>query len=113
MRSFLPVNGNPARRRSLYAVLFATAGVVGLHSAWAAPPGEVEQDGPWAFTERFNASKQRFEQMAVTPAAEDSDIWLLLACTQTRFTASLMNNAQFPYDVGAKLALVLRTDGFP
>jgi hypothetical protein len=51
--------------------------------------------------------------MAVTPAAEDSEIWLLLACTQSRFTASLMNNSQFSYDAGAKLILVLRTDGFP
>jgi hypothetical protein len=99
--------------RPRHLVFIAAALLAGLHAALAAPVGEVERDGPWAFTERFNESKQRLEQMAVTPAVEDSNIWLLLACTQSRFTASLMNNAQFPYDVGARLALGLRTNGFP
>jgi len=70
----------------------------------------VERAGPWAFTERLNESTRGLEQMAVTPAAEDSDIWLLLACNQSRFTASLMHNVRFPYAVGAKPALTLRTD---
>jgi hypothetical protein len=73
----------------------------------------VERAGPWAFTERLNESTRGLEQMAVTPAAEDSDIWLLLACSQSRFTASLMHNAQFPYAVGTKSALSLRTDVIP
>jgi hypothetical protein len=81
------------------------------------PPGaraaDVERSGPWAFTERLNESTHQLEQMAVTPAAEDADIWLLLACNQSRFTASLMHNAQFPYVVGTKSALSLRTDVTP
>jgi hypothetical protein len=113
MLSVPAMNDNLASARWLCAVLVAAAVVAGLQSAFAAPVGEVERDGPWAFTERFNESKHRLEQMAVTPAAEDSKIWLLLACTQSRFTASLMNNSLFPYDAGAKLTLVLRTDGFP
>jgi hypothetical protein len=111
MLSISSVSDNSASR--LYSALVVGAVIAGLHSAVAAPLGEVERDGPWAFTERFNESKQRLEQMAVTPAAEDSEIWLLLACTQSRFTASLMNNSQFPYDAGAKLTLVLRANGFP
>jgi hypothetical protein len=51
--------------------------------------------------------------MAVTPAAEDTDIWLLLACNQSRFTASLMHNLRFPFDVGTKPALTLHTDDIP
>jgi len=51
--------------------------------------------------------------MAVTPAAENSNIWLLFACSQSRFTASLMNNVRFPYVAGATAQLILRAKDFP
>lgn len=93
--------------------LIAATVVSSLQFVFVAQAAEVERDGPWAFTERINESTHEFEQLAVTPAAEDSDIWLLLACTQSRFTVSLMHNAQFPYAVGARLSLLLRTDDSP
>jgi len=93
-----------------YCVAILTAS---LSSVLAAPAEEVERDGPWAFTERMNEQSHLLQQIAVTPAAEDSDIWLLLACTQSRFSASLMHNGQFPYAVGARLSLILRSGDFP
>jgi len=99
------------QRRRFFLV--AATVISSLRFGCIAQAAEVERDGPWAFTERINKSTHELEQLAVTPAAEDSDIWLLLACTQSRFTVSLMHNAQFPYAVGARLALILRADDFP
>lgn len=74
---------------------------------------DIKRAGPWAFTERINENTHAREQIALTPAAEDTDIWLLLACSQSRFTASLMDNAGFSYAIGALATLILRTDDFP
>jgi hypothetical protein len=93
--------------------LVAATVISSLRFVFMAEAAEVERDGPWAFSERINEHTHELEQLAVTPAAEDSDIWLLLACIQSRFTASVMSNVQFPYPVGARLALILRTDNFP
>lgn len=98
------------RRRLLFV---AATVIASLQSVFRAQAAEVERDGPWAFTERIDKSTHELEQLAVTPAAEDTDVWLLLACSQSRFTASLMHNAQFPFAVGQKSTLVLQTNHFP
>jgi hypothetical protein len=95
-------------QRQRFFLVVATI-IASLRFVFIAQAAEVEREGSWAFTERINESTHELEQLAVTPAAEDSDIWLLLACTQSRFTVSLMHDVQFPYTVGARLSLVIRT----
>jgi hypothetical protein len=41
---------------------------------------DVSVDGPWAYAQRFNKAANATEYMAATPAKEDADTWLLLAC---------------------------------
>jgi len=103
-------------RAPLYFARVCCAAVVlaaSLPLASAARADDLERAGPWAFAERINESTHAQEQIALTPAAEDPDIWLLLACTQSRFTASLMHNVGFAYAVGSQSTLILRTEDFP
>jgi len=91
----------------------AVLAVLATNLQLTARADNLERAGPWAFAERINESTHAREQIALTPAAEDSDIWLLLACTESRFTASLMDNAGFSYAVGSRSTLILRTEDFP
>ena len=62
-----------------------------------------DRAGPWAFT----------RQMAATPAVEDGDVWLLLACEGSRLAAAVMNATGFPFAAAPESSLVLRFAGHP
>src|SRR5215831_4577074 len=95
-----------------WLALAAAAAVSTAHLAIAAPPTALRQDGPWIFGERSDESTHRREQMAATPSAEDTDVWLLIVCNDVGITASLMHSTGFPSGIPAAPRLVLRSDGF-
>lgn len=104
-----------ARRRPSKSVLaLASAGLLGIAGmAFALETGELKRDGPWIFTEQIDGREARHRHMAATPAAEDADAWLLLACDGVRVTASVMFSAGPAYIVRSPQRLVLRSDAFP
>lgn len=82
--------------------------LAGVAPSWAAGPVARDEtmpdrSGPWAFTMR----------MATTPAAEDADVWLLLACEGSRLAAAVMNASGFPFAATPEASLVLRFAGHP
>jgi hypothetical protein len=102
------------RGPTISALELVIAGMVaGASPAFAIELGELKRDGPWVFTERIEGSELPHKHMAATPAAEDGDVWLLLACDTVRVTASLMFSTVPHYIVRSPVHLVLRSDGFP
>jgi hypothetical protein len=75
---------------------------------------DVSRDGPWAYTQRFDRAANATEYMAATPANEDADTWLLLACgAEGRVTAALVNLARFPFPVRELSNMLLRPNASP
>jgi hypothetical protein len=92
----------------------ASAGLLGIVGmAFAVEPSELKRDGPWVFTEQVDENQAQHRHMAATPAAEDGDAWLLLACDGVRVTASVMFSAGPAYIVRSPPRLILRSDMFP
>jgi len=85
------------------------AGAIALAAAatplFAAPADGDEampgRSGPWAFTTR----------MATTPAAEDADVWFLLACDKSRLAAAVMDATGFPFAAAPESSIVVRFAG--
>lgn len=76
----------------------------------AAQWAEIKMQKPWAYTYRVDEADS-IEFMATTPAIEDANVWLLLACGGgQRFYVSLMHSEQFPFAVGEKGHLMLQLD---
>jgi hypothetical protein len=95
-------------------LVLASAGLLGIAGmAFPVETGEMKRDGPWIFTEQIDGGEGRHRYMAATPAAEDGDAWLLLACDGVRVTASVMFSAGPAYVVRSPPQLVLRSDAFP
>ena len=66
---------------------------------------------PWAYTYRFD-QEDNIEFMAITPAAEDGKIWLVLACKDTQpINLSMINLEGFSYPLTEKGELIVQLDG--
>jgi hypothetical protein len=75
---------------------------------------ELKVQGPWAYAQRFDVATKAMEYVAATPAKEDADTWLLLACgTGARATAALMHVSQFSFPVQHLSRIVLRANDSP
>ena len=73
---------------------------------------KLKSQPPWAYTYRIDADKIDF--LATTPALEDRDVWLLLACKDNQtFYASLVDANTFAFPLSERMELTLRLDGLP
>jgi hypothetical protein len=101
--------GKAARRLVASGLLLSAC--ASLTAAFAR--AEVQSQPPWAYNYRSDA-RDRVEFMATTPAVEDGDVWLLLACgTDRTFRVSLLRPSGFPFHPGGRLHLALRLDDAP
>jgi hypothetical protein len=76
--------------------------------------GELSVQGPWAYTERFDQQANTIEYMAATPAREDADTWLLLACAQGQTVkAAVMRIGEFPFPVDDLSRMLLSANTSP
>jgi hypothetical protein len=76
--------------------------------------GELSLQGPWAYTERFDEQANAVEYMAATPAREDADTWLLLACAKDqKVNAAVMHIGEFPFPVHDLSSMLLRATATP
>jgi hypothetical protein len=100
--------------RSL-ACAIVSAAIPGWQPAGSAAgsQGMPERSGPWAFSRGPAPGADGTMQMATTPAAEDANVWFLLACDHTRVSAAVMHLSSFPYGVASESAIVLRFAGHP
>ncbi len=73
---------------------------------------KMKSQPPWAYTYRIDADKIDF--LATTPALEDRDVWLLLACRDNQtFYASLVDADTFAFPLSERPELALRLDELP
>jgi hypothetical protein len=80
-------------------------------SAVTAEMSELRVQGRWAYAYRID-QRNEIEFMATTPAIEDNNIWLMLACKESqRITLSLVNSSGFAYDLAEQVLLILQLDG--
>lgn len=89
------------------AVLLAFAAAVA-----GEPPGdgrdEIRFQGRWAYSRQ--AAPDAVTDLATTPAAQDPDVWLLLACSgEGRLSVALMHAEHFPFEVDASSSLQLQS----
>ena len=76
-----------------------------------AQEADVKSQPPWAYTYQVDKAN-RTAFLATTPALNDGDVWLLLACTDAKaFSVSLMDADRFPYTLGDQTDLTLQLDG--
>jgi hypothetical protein len=76
----------------------------------AAQWAEIKMQKPWAYTYRVDEADS-IEFMATTPAIEDANVWLLLACGGgQRLYVSLVHSEQVPFAIGERTALMLQLD---
>jgi hypothetical protein len=76
--------------------------------------GELSQQGPWAYTERFDEQANTIQYMAATPAREDPDTWLLLVCVQGQTVhAAVMHIGEFPFPVDDLSRMLLSANTSP
>ena len=74
-----------------------------------AAPGEIGAQGPWTYTRL--GSRNVMMDMAATPAAEDPDIWLLVACDDNaQLSVALMHADRFPFRIGRSSSVELRSE---
>ena len=77
-----------------------------------AAPGEIGAQGPWAYTRLGNRNVMM--DMAATPAAEEADIWLLVACDDNaQLSVALMHADRFPFHIGLSSSVELRSARLP
>lgn len=75
-----------------------------------AQTSELKVQEPWVYTYRTDEANNT-EFMATTPAAEDSHIWLLLACKNTeRIYISLIDPDGFPFPLSDRGHLAVHLD---
>ena len=75
---------------------------------------DLNLQGPWIYTERFNAQTNAVDYMAATPAKEDADTWLMIGCGGgDRVNAAVTHVGQFPFPVQQLSKIVLRTEISP
>ena len=92
-------------RAHVIGAILAVAAQVGFAAAIAGePPGdgrdEIRFQGRWAYSRQ--AAPDAVRDMAITPAAQDPDVWLLFACSgDGRLSAALMHTGRFGFDVDA------------
>ena len=83
----------------------AVAAQVGFAAAVAnGVPGKERSEigirGRWAYSQQ--AGPDAVTDMATTPAAQDPDVWLLLACRgEGRLSVALMHSERFAFEVDA------------
>ena len=76
--------------------------------------GELSVQGPWAYTERLDEQAKTMEYMAATPAREDADTWLLLACAKGQtVNAAVMRIGEFPFPVDDVSRMLLSANTSP
>ncbi len=98
----------------LKGLLLVVTAMMASYAHCSAQTLEPSVQGPWAYTKRFDELLHGTEHMAATPAAEDEDTWLLLACgANHRFMAALMHVGPFPYSLSSPFTIALRSNKFP
>jgi hypothetical protein len=101
------------RLRSRVALVAAVAARLGFAVAAASgAPGdrrdEIGVQGRWAYARQ--AGPDETIDMATTPATQDSDIWLLLACSgSARLSVALMHVDRFPFEVDGSSSVQVRS----
>jgi hypothetical protein len=79
------------------AIHFALAAAAANEPA-GGEPGAIGVQGRWAYSRQ--AGPDDVIDMATTPAAQDPDVWLLLACSgQGRLSVALMHSDYFPFEL--------------
>lgn len=79
------------------AIHFALAAAAANEAA-GAEPNAIEVQGRWAYSRQ--AGPDDVIDMATTPAEQDSDVWLLLACSgHGRLGVALMHSDYFPFEL--------------
>ena len=74
----------------------------------------IEVQKPWAYTRHIDRSSESVLYMATTPAIEDDDLSLLLACRQDGpLIISFIHINGFPYQLAAPTNVSLRVDLAP
>lgn len=95
---------------SALALLLASAGSAAVSKS---SEPELKSQPPWDYTYRTNVAEQ-IDFLAATPAIENRDVWLLLACKSGRiFYASLVDAGTFGFPLGERTELTLRLDELP
>jgi hypothetical protein len=75
---------------------------------------QVEMQRPWAYTRYLDRLANTIMYMATTPAIDEGDFWLLLACREDGFlVVSFIHGGGFPYPLGSSTNLALRIDLLP
>jgi hypothetical protein len=104
-----------ARRRKLNVAVGVVALAVQLASAALArgvPAGlrdEIGIQGRWAYSRQ--AGPDGAIDMATTPAREDADVWLLLACNENgRLSVALMHAERFSFELDASSTLHVQSE---
>ncbi len=95
---------------SLFAIVSSIPWSIGLAGSCAAQEADVKSQPPWAYTYQVDKA-DRTAFLATTPALNDGDVWLLLACKAKAFSMSLMDADGFPYPLGDQTGLTLQLDG--
>lgn len=104
----------PRRHRlgvaALVAALALQLGSAALaRGASAVPRDEIGVQGRWAYSRQ--AGPNGAIDMATTPAAQDADVWLLLACNENgRLSVALMHAKRFLFDLDASSSVHLRSE---
>jgi len=83
------------------AIHFALAAAAANEPA-GGEPGAIGVQGRWAYSRQVGPDD--VIDMATTPAAQDPDVWLLLACSgQGRLSVALMHSDYFPFELDRSL----------
>jgi len=105
--------GNGRRRRpGVSAVVAVIAAQLGYAALARAAPGdlrdEIGVEGRWAYSRQ--AGPDAVIDMATTPALQDDDVWLLLACNGNgRLSVVLMHADRFSFDLDESSSLQLQS----
>lgn len=91
------------------------AAVAAFHFAAAAAsepaggaPDAIGVQGRWAYSRQ--AGPDDVIDMATTPAAQDPDVWFLLACSgHGRLSAALMHSDYFPFELDKSSSVVVQS----
>jgi hypothetical protein len=95
---------------SLFVIASSSLWSIGPAGSCVAQEADVKSQPPWAYTYQVDKAN-RTAFLATTPALNDGDVWLLLACTEAKaFSMSLMDADGFPYTLGEQAYLTLQLD---
>jgi hypothetical protein len=102
------------RRRKLGVgvVVAVIAAQLGYAALARGAPGdgrdEIGIEGRWAYSRQ--AGPDAVIDMATTPAVQDDDVWLLLACSgDGRLSVALMHADRFPFDLDQASSLQVQS----